>query len=253
MNAGELIRSGKLSDAIQVLTAQLRDHPADTRSRTFLFELLCFAGQYERAEKHLNVLAQSSQDAEMGGLLYRSALSAERQRQVLLESQEHSNQDNQISNPDNDKPPRSGILNGKPFRSMEDLDPRIGPRLEMFVAGEYVWLPFEHIGSIRMQAPKYLRDTLWATANVRTSSSFKGQDFGEVLVPVVSPFSWRHESDEIKLGRSTDWKQEGNALLPFGQKLLLVDDEEAIPYLEIREIDFDEISADESQPLPTVA
>jgi type VI secretion system protein ImpE len=241
MTPDELVRSGKLSEAIQALTAELRNHPTDSRRRTFLFELLCFAGQYDRAEKHLNLLTQASHDAELGGLLYRSALVAERQRQALFEPRQNAGNNN------SSRPSGPGILNGKPFRSLEDLDPRIGPRLEMFVAGEYVWLPFEHIGTVRMQPPKFLRDTLWASAVVQTGPSFKGQDFGEVLIPVLSPFSWQHPSDDVKLGRVTDWKQEGDELIPFGQKLLILDDEETIPMLAIRELQFDLGAADQSQ------
>jgi type VI secretion system protein ImpE len=237
MSPDELVRSGKLGEAIQALTAEVRNQPADSRRRTLLFELLCFAGQYDRGEKQLNVLTQASQDAEFGALLLRSALVAERQRQGFFESGQY------VGNHASSGPAGSGTLNGKPFRSIEDLDPRIGPRLEMFVAGEYVWLPFEHIGSIHMQPPKFLRDTLWATATVQTGPTFKGQDFGEVLIPIVSPFSWRHESDDVKLGRVTDWKQEGDQLIPFGQKLLLLDDEEAIAMLDLRELKFAETAA----------
>jgi type VI secretion system protein ImpE len=233
MTPHELVRAGKLSDALARMVAEVRDHPADVQKRTFLFELLCFAGQYERAGKHLSLLAQGTPDAEFGTLLYRSALAAQRQREALLASGEYPGIDSV-------KPSSAGTLNGKPFRSLEDLDPRIGARLEMFVAGEYVWLPFEHIGSIHMAAPRYLRDTLWAVATVETGPSFEGQSFGEVLIPMLAPFSWQHESDEVKLGHSTDWKQQGEQLIPFGQKLLVIDEETAIPFLEIRELRFEE-------------
>lgn len=234
MTPHELVRAGKLSEALAAMVADVRDHPADVKKRTFLFELLCFAGQYERAEKHLNLLAQATPDAEFGALLYRSALAAQRQREALLSSGDYPGIDSV-------KPSSPGTLNGKPFRSLEDLDPRIGPRLEIFVAGEYVWLPFEHIGSIHMAAPRFLRDTLWAVATVETGPSFQGQSFGEVLIPMLAPFSWKHESDEVKLGHSTDWKQHGDLLIPFGQKLLVVMDEETvIPFLEVRELGFEE-------------
>lgn len=236
MNPDELVRANRLSEAIQALVAELRDRPTDVRRRTFLFELLCFAGQYDRAEKHLDLLAQANQDSELGGLLYRSALAAERKRQALFETPQTAGEKTAA------KTAGPGTLNGKPFRTIEDLDPRIGARLEVFVAGEYVWLPFEHIGSIQMQAPKFLRDTLWITARVQTGPSFKGQEFGEVLIPALSPFSWRHESDEVKFGRATDWKQQGDELIPFGQKLLILDDEETVPILEIRDIEFGETS-----------
>ena len=69
-----IVSSRPADDAIKALSAELRDNPTDTRRRTFLFELLCFAGEYERADKQLEVLAQAGPSSEMGVLLYRSAL-----------------------------------------------------------------------------------------------------------------------------------------------------------------------------------
>src|SRR5947209_6627948 len=180
MIADDFFRAGKLKEAIQALGAEVRDHPADTRRRTFLFELLCFAGEFDRAAKQISVLSQANADAAVGALLYRSALAAERKRADLFERKDY---------PSQPAKPVGGTLNGKPFQSLEDADPRIGARLEVFLAGEYVWLPFEHIGSIRIGPPKLLRDLMWATAHVVTGPSFKGQDFGDVLLPVLCPFS----------------------------------------------------------------
>ena len=86
MSVQELLSAGKLQEAIQSLGGEVRDHPDDTRRRTFLFELLCFAGDFTRAEKHLNLLSDANPDAAMGALMYRSALSAERKRQLFFEA-----------------------------------------------------------------------------------------------------------------------------------------------------------------------
>ena len=40
MTAKQLFDAGKVREAVQQLTADLRDHPMDTGQRTFLFELL---------------------------------------------------------------------------------------------------------------------------------------------------------------------------------------------------------------------
>ena len=80
MNATELYRAGRLKEAVQALGAELRDNPADAKRRTFLFELLSFAGEYERALKQLDILAQQGPQAEMGTLVYRAAVQAELQR-----------------------------------------------------------------------------------------------------------------------------------------------------------------------------
>ena len=60
MTARELYQAGKLDEAVQALIAELRDNPGDTKRRTFLFELLCFAGNFDRAEKQLDILSQGS-------------------------------------------------------------------------------------------------------------------------------------------------------------------------------------------------
>ena len=237
MNAQQLFQAGKLNEAVQALGAELRDNPADTRRRTFLFELLCFAGDYQRAEKQLDVLASDGGAAEMGALLYRAALHAERIRQAIFENKNYP-----ITAPES-AVPLSGTLNGEPFQSLSDADPRLGARLEVFAAGDYLWLPMHHIASVEIQAPKRLRDLLWTPAIVRTGPAFKGKELGEVLLPVISPLSWKHADDQVRLGRSTDWQDDGDGNdVPLGQKMFALDEDE-IPILDIRHLEFDAAQA----------
>src|SRR5215470_10226768 len=228
MNPQELYRAGHLTDAIKALSAELRENPTDVRRRTFLFELLCFAGEYERADKQ----------SEMGVLLYRSALYAERQRQDVFERGQFPSEQ-----ADDDSPDRGGTANGKSFSYFSDADPRTGAKLEIFPAGNYLLLPLEHIASIEIPPPTKLRDLIWTPAAVRTTPAFKGTELGEVLLPVLAPFSWRHPDETVRLGRMTVWeKAEGSEYqVPFGQKMWLVDDEE-IPFLELRALEFNPAS-----------
>src|SRR5919108_1507677 len=130
MSSLELFRSGKLNEAVQALGAELRSNPLDAKRRTFLFELLCFSGDYDRAEKHLAVLAESNKQAGMGGLLYRAALHAERMRQEMFTKREWPRRSREPK-------PICGTLDGKPFQEISDTDPRISDNLEIFVAGSY--------------------------------------------------------------------------------------------------------------------
>ena len=230
MNAKQLFDAGKLNEAIEALGGEVRDNPTDARRRTFLFELLCFKGDYDRAEKHLNVLATGNNDAQMGAMMYFAALHAERLRNDLFAKKNFP-----LDNPIDDK--RGGTINGAPFESIEDSDPRVGPRLELFAAGAYLWLPFAHIESMEMEAPKKLRDLLWIPALVRTGPAFKEKELGEVLLPVLAPFSFKHDDDAVKLGRATEWAEEDGMAVPFGQRMLSVDGED-VPLLEIRKIEF---------------
>jgi type VI secretion system protein ImpE len=226
----ELFDAGKVREAEGQLTAYLRDHPTDVGQRTFLFELLCFSGNYDRAEKQLTVLSQGGAQAEMGAVLYYSALHAEKTRHEIIEKQQFSRDAGSAS--------PAGTLNGRPFQSLRDADPDLGARLEVFAAGACLWIPFEHVASVEMEPPRRLRDTLWRPAVVRTGPSFQGAELGEVLIPAIYPFSWKHPNEAVWLGRVTDWAadEHGNEY-PSGQKLWLMDGEE-VPFLEICSLEF---------------
>jgi type VI secretion system protein ImpE len=235
MQARQLFQAGRLDEAIEALGAEVRDNPTDAQRRAFLFELLCFAGQFDRAEKHLTVLGKAGRNAEMGALLYHAALHAERLRAEMFEKQ---------SFPSTVAKPVSGTINGQPFASITDADPRIGARLEVFAAGQYMWLPFEHVQTVRAEAPKKLRDLLWAPAIVRPAESFKGLELGEALLPVIAPQTFKHPDPAVRLGRATEWQElEGGEQAPVGQKMLLVDDEE-FPILELRELEIAQASSE---------
>lgn len=232
MNAKELFRAGKLDEAVQALTAEVRSHPADQQARTFLFELLCFAGEFERAEKQLDVAVQGDAKAELAALVYRAALNAEKTRQDTFLKKQYRQSSAEVA------PSPGGTLNGKAFKSIVDADPRVGPRLEVFAAGSYMWLPFEHVASITMEAPKRLRDLMWSPAHVKAGPSFKGVELGDVLLPSLGPFSWEYPDDAVRLGRATEWVEDENGeTFPVGQKILLVDGEE-FPFLEVRQLEF---------------
>jgi len=118
VKAKELFDAGKVREAAKEITNYLRDHPMDTASRTFLFELLCFSGDYARAEKQLSVLAQGKPDRELGAVVYYAALHAEKTRHELFEKQNFPKDQAAAS--------LLGTLNGKPFQTLRDADPDLG-------------------------------------------------------------------------------------------------------------------------------
>jgi type VI secretion system protein ImpE len=236
MNSRELYAAGKLDEAVQALGSELRNDPTDLKRRTFLFELLCFTGDYDRAEKQLDILADAGKEAAMGTLLYRSALQAARTRRDMFERKTFP------LGPLPDGRGSEGTLNGQAFETIEDADPRIGARLEVFAAGAYLWLPFEHIASVRTEPPKRLRDLIWIPAVLQTGPKCKGLDLGEVLLPALTPLVSKHPQNSVRLGRETVWEEADGETVPAGQKLLLVDGEE-IPILEVRNLLFAASSA----------
>jgi len=231
MNAKQLYQAGRLSEAVAALVGELRQNPGDTQRRAFLFELLAFAGDYERAERQLQALPQGDSSMDLWVLVGRAALAAERKRQEMFARGEYPPVS--VEEP----PAISGVINGRPFLSLEDADGRFGVKLELIAAGRYMWLPLEHVATIRIEPPRRLRDLLWLPAQIRTGPAFRDLELGEVLLPSLYPLSWRHADEAVRLGRATVWEeQEDGKVAPFGQKTLLVDGEE-LPLLELRTLE----------------
>jgi type VI secretion system protein ImpE len=84
MNASELFQAGNLQEAIGAQVQEVRAHPADHAKRLFLFELLCFAGDLDRARRQIEVIQHD--DAELQGAvtLYRRLLDSEQARRGLF-------------------------------------------------------------------------------------------------------------------------------------------------------------------------
>lgn len=236
--ATDLLKAGKLNDAIQAVILTVRNNPTDDKARTFLFELLCFAGDYDRAEKHLDALLENKTETLHGALLYKAALHASRTRQSFYANKEYQNTSADTA------PGVSATINGKAYSSVRDADPRIGARLEVFAGGSFMWIPFQHLERVDVEQPRRLRDLLWAPSRVVSAPTFK-EDLGEILLPAITAEAAQDDSELVQLGRETYFgvDEDGNEI-PVGQKLLLADDEE-IPLLEIRELVFVPPSAEE--------
>ena len=230
MKSDDLVRAGKLDEAVEWLAAHLRDNPTDARGRTTLFELLCFQGDYDRAEKHLAIIGEGKKETQVAALLYHGALHAERLRREMFEKETYP------APLAADAGQLAGSVNGKAFRSITDSDSRIGARLEVFGAGDYFWIPFRQIETIDIQPPKRLRDLLWVPARVTTAPGFQQRELGEVLIPALAPLTFRHADEAVRLGRVTEWcADEKGREQPYGLKMLNVDGEE-LPILEIRSL-----------------
>ena len=225
--AERLYTEGRLSDAIAALGNALRNDPSDIRSRTFLFELLCFAGAFDRASKQLGALASADAEAVISTAWYQEALLAQVQRQEMFEKGEFPEPETEV--------PVSGTLNGKPFSDLRDADPRIGARMEAIVGGRYTWFPFRHLERVEIKPPTRLRDLYWAPAEIETTEELQGYA-GDVLLPVMTPFAWRHTDQSVQLGRVTEWTELADGVeVPEGQKIWLVDGED-VPILEVRSL-----------------
>ena len=271
--AKELFEAGKLDEAIEELLREVKADPSDGAKRTFLFELSCFAGDWERAERQLDVIGHQSAKAELGVMVYRANINAEQERRrVFAEGvQPHFlreppayvdlhvaalNQMRQgqtaearatLDRAEEERPAIAGKFDGQDFEDFRDYDDRIGPVLELIVKDKYVWLPYEQISRMEISPPRQLRDMLWASARIEALDG----TIGEVYVPSLYAGTSDSENDQVRLGRMTDWKQLGDDLLSaVGQRLFLVDGEDRSLF-EAKQVEF--ASSGQPQEAPSEA
>lgn len=261
MDANQLFDTGRLLQAIAEQTQQVKASPADVGKRTFLFELLCFAGDLARADKQLDVIAQQSVEAEAAAQVYRNVVQAERGRRKLLtegtrpkflveppESVHHlleavnrlreKNLDEAkaaLEAAEEARPERPGKLNGETeFDDFRDCDDLFGPLLEVFVGPDYFWLPVEQLAALEVAPPERPRDLLWSACQVTLTDGTMQRGY----TPVLYPGSHDHNNEQVRLGRMTDWQSSDDGpVRGVGQRMLLIGDE-GRAVLDLRNVEF---------------
>ena len=261
MDAKSLLQSGRLSAAVEELSQEVRAHPADLSLRAFLFELLCLSGEYERAGRQLDVVAQQDARTEVGAQVYRNLLSAEKSRSRLMadglipdfllkppafamlhleavnrQREGHPEQARAaLEKAAESETPAAGRADEQAFADFADQDSILGPLLEVFIHDRYVWLPFIQIRRLSINAPKTLRDLIWLPAILETVEG----PAGGVFIPVLYSGSSRHPNELVRLGRITEWQELGEGLQGgMGQRVFFIDEGERA-VLELRELEFD--------------
>ena len=261
MTPQELFKVGSLQEAITIATEEVKRHPTDTSRRGFLCELLCFAGDFPRADVLLDALGNQDPQAVLGVSLFRQVLRAEQARQdfykqgrlpefldlpephlklhleasILLREEKAKEAAALLEQAEELRPGVSGTCDGTAFDDFRDIDDLTAGFFEVLTStGKYYWIPNERVESIEFHAPERPRDLLWRRAHMVVAG---GPD-GEVMVPAIYHGSHADADDRIKLGRMTEWRgDDGAPVRGFGQRLFLMGDE-ARSILEIQEITF---------------
>ncbi|MEW6599493.1 MAG: type VI secretion system accessory protein TagJ [Nitrospirota bacterium] len=260
MDAKELIRAGRLSEARTQSIEEVKASPADAGKRTLLFQIHCLCGEWDKAERDLDIIAAMDVKREAGVQVYKNLVSAEKERLEIFRSnlrpsfipgtpayietyyaareklvgkkiEEAAELFNRV---DSQTPVISGTINGKDFAGIKDTDIYVSRFLEAFAHERYIWVPFEAVRELTITPPKTLFDLIWAPAVITT---WKGLALN-CFLPVLYAESFLNEDDHIKLGRITDWEKLGG---PFdkgmGQHVYEIGGDE-VAILEIREMIF---------------
>lgn len=260
-NPDALLREGDLDGARAALVDVVRTKPGDDRARMFLFQLLCVTGEWDKARKQLQALAQVADNAQMLAVTYNQAIDAELIRADVFAGKtdmpvlvgmdgwiegvanaislaakgDHAQAEAQRNEAFGQAPDTPGNLNGQPFEWIADSDMRFGPTFEAIVAGRYGLIPFDAVASISSDGPQDLRDTVWYPVQLALKS---GQSIAAFL-PARYPGSEANSSAAIRLGRQTDWIESQGVEAGMGQRLWSLSEGDDAALLNLRKLTFD--------------
>jgi type VI secretion system protein ImpE len=262
MTAQELFKAGSLQEAITAATEEVKRHPADTSRRGFLCELLCFAGEFQRADVLLDALGNQDPQAVLGVSLFRQLLRAEQARQdfykqgrvpefldlpephlklhleasILLREGKPQEAAALLEQAEEQRPTVAGTCDGAAFDDFRDIDDLSAGFFEVLTStGKYFWIPVERIDLIEFRAAERPRDLLWRRAH----AVVRGGPDGEVFFPTLYGGTFAETDNRFRLGRMTDWRGgDGAPVCGIGQRMFVVGDEDRT-IMELKELTFE--------------
>jgi type VI secretion system protein ImpE len=257
-DARELLRASGPRAAIEQLKREVRKAPREPRLRTFLFQMFCVFGEWDRALTQLTVVSELDPMALPMAQTYRAAIRCEMLRERVFSG---ARSPTVLGEPApwmsllieatrvlaggaaaeaaglrdaafEAAPTASGTIDGAAFEWIADADQRLGPMLEAIVDGKYYWVPFTRLSRLDIEAPADLRDQVWMPAHFTWSTG--GATYG--FIPTRYPGS-ALEPEELALSRRTEWRESGGWEIGFGQRMLATDASE-VAIMDLRRIEF---------------
>ena len=265
MTSAELIRGGRLAEALTALQSEIRAQPADQRLRLFLFQLDCILGRLDKALNQLQLVASLDAESMLLAQVFRQVIACELFRREVFAGKRTPLifgepvewiglmvQANALvaegrfeaaaelrARAFDAAPATPGKLDNRPFEWIADADSRLGPLLEIMIEGKYYWVPFCRLSRIQLGKPTDLRDVVWAPAQFQWSNGGDSSGF----IPVRYPGTDATDDDALRLARKTSWADGGSeTYLGLGQRMLSTDAGE-YPLLDCRLIEFTSATA----------
>jgi type VI secretion system protein ImpE len=261
MDVQQHFQAGHLEEAVQAAIDAVKKKPTETGLRALLAELLCFTGDLERADKHLDAVQTQDPEAAVALSLIRQLVRGETSRreffrdgrvpeflelpsevarmhlQASIELREGNVAEaaKLLADAEDKRVRVKGECDGKAFDDFRDLDDLTSAFFETVTStGKYYWIPIESVELIEFRPPEYPRDLYWRRCRMVVRN---GPD-GEVFVPALYAGTETATDNALKLGRATDWRgNEGEPVRGIGQRTFLIGEEDR-PVMELAEITF---------------
>ncbi|MFA5123180.1 type VI secretion system accessory protein TagJ [Zavarzinia sp.] len=242
--------AGDIDAAVAAQLGIVKSKPAELGERAFLAELLCFAGDFARADRQLDVLTTQDPKAALPLALFRQIIRAEMARHEVwnegrvpdflgppprhvtarlralaeLRAGDSVAAATSLAEAEAETPRVAGAHDDTAFEDWRDLDDVLGGTLEVLTStGKHFWIPIERVIQIEFHAPERARDLLFRRALL----SVQDGPEGEVFIPALYvPPPGAALPPAVRLGRASDWTGgDGAPVRGLGQRTFLIGDD----------------------------
>lgn len=241
-----------IDGAIAAQTDVVRNKPADAQARALLAELFCLSGQWEKADRQLDLIATQHVELAVGVALFRQLIRGAIARDevfakgavpemiggateplqaalaALLDLRDGNAESASatLKAAEAKRVPLTGTCDDKPFTDLRDGDDLTAGLLEVISStGKYFWVPLDRLTALSIDKPKSIRERIWRQATIEVREGPDGVVYLPALYPVLPTDT---VGPDVRLGRLTDWIElPGGAMRGVGLRTFLVGDEGA--------------------------
>lgn len=258
-------QQGDLTRAIAVAAEALKKDPLDLPKRGFMAEMFCILGDFEKADKQLEIMSTLEPKTAVTVATWRQLIRAATLRRdvyagratpeviaeptptiagllsavLSLREGDPSAARATLADLEAQRPATPMLVNGKQVDDLRDVDDLSAGIVEVLAGnGKYFWIDMSQVVSLAFEAPQRPLDLIWRKATLVLTNGSEG----EVFLPCT--YCMGSEESDYLLGRKTDWVEQDGLLRGIGQRLWLAGDE-ALPLMEIEHL--------EPMPAPVVA
>jgi type VI secretion system protein ImpE len=248
----ELFREARLNEALAAQRAIVAHDPANINEQLFLCALLAFEGDRAAVRRHLDLIADAPPELQDHLAEWRDLLAADNTRHAGCRPVHRHNSahflrrldvfDPKVSrkrqvlctldDADEMAPWIEGHVDGRSFDGWRDMDDLIGPTLEVFEDGQYLWIPMDQVRKLRLEEPTGLRDEIYRPAKLWLREG----GAREVFLPVLYVGTSDHEEEGIRTGAGVDWVERKGIMRGVGSRTFLFGDEE-LTFDEFRQVE----------------
>lgn len=264
-----------IQDKIADLMDQIRSAPGNQNSRLALIQYLCLAADWDRALKNLGQYQKIFPGDQASTGLFVNNIEAEMRRAHVMAgemkpmmpsmsaaaealAQQHLALlalclDNQVAESraygeallakQEANPCRISycqemtMITDSEAEWLMDTDGRLAMIWELFIEGQYYWLPLTEIKSVTVFAPQKTTDLLWPMTKVMFKDGREFDGCTPARYPIDKTVAL---SDDELMCRHTNWQEVGGLFCGRGQKTLGGSDMD-VGLLDIRRIEFESV------------